>query len=244
MSKRVISWLLCIVLCMTVVSGCGINQNDVTEPSEEITEDADRPEKLPFSGDETDETDAPLSGKTTSYEIKNNSGKNLMFTLNSEGNYTYAGLDGASGLPEGSTKVIKTSAVDSIVHAKELPLKEYSIKEVNAPEGYQLSPISIDVAMSDYQTDSTTNDQCKRYLCKKVQKDSRIPVPGPGEEPGKGGAPDTGEDPVSSPIPKLTPTPSPSPSPSPSLNPDPSSDPTISTKSPSGDVKDFLKQVD
>lgn len=58
MSKRVISWLLCIVLCMTVVSGCGINQNDVAEPSEEITEDADRPEKLPFSGDETDETDA------------------------------------------------------------------------------------------------------------------------------------------------------------------------------------------
>ncbi|MBQ0028733.1 MAG: hypothetical protein KBS96_09050 [Lachnospiraceae bacterium] len=129
----------------------------------------------------TDISNKPILGKTASYEITNKAGKNLVFTLDSEGKYTYEGLDGEEGLPLGVTKVINTSTLDSIVHAGGLPLDEYRIREVDAPEGYKLSSRAIEVATSDFLYDSSKLGGSKFYLCKKSQKDKKLS--GPDSEP-------------------------------------------------------------
>lgn len=134
----------------------------------------DIPETAEIELTKTDDSNSPILGKTASYEITNEAGKNLMFTMDSEGIYTYQGVDGDAGLPAGVTKVVTTSALDSIVHAKGLPLHAYSVREVNAPEGYQLSSSPIDVAILDFLADSTIIGGVKNYLCKKSQKDSRL----------------------------------------------------------------------
>lgn len=159
----------------------------------------DVPEKAEIKVTKLDTTNNPIIGNAAAYEIKDRTGKNLMFTLDSEGYYTYEGLEGTSGLSENATKVIETSTQDSIVHACGLPLNEYSIYEVNAPEGYQLNSVPINVAMSDFVLVSSMIDGSKEYLCEKTQVDSLLPEP-----------PTT-----PTPIPTPTPTPKPSPNPGP-----------------------------
>lgn len=163
----------------------------------------DVPECAEIEVTKTDASNNPIIGKTASYEITNKDGKNLMFTLDSEGKYTYQGLDGTAGLPEGVTKVIKTSTLDSIVHAKELPLHEYSIREVAAPEGYQLGTSSINVVTTDYLFDSSISGGYKTYLCKKSQQNSLIQ--------GSDGDPDADPSPSSQPDTSLTIVPIPMP---------------------------------
>lgn len=133
----------------------------------------DIPEIAEIEVTKTDDSNKPILGKAASYEITNKDGKNLMFTLDSEGKYTYQGLAGTVGLPDTATKVIKTSTLDSIVHANGLPLHEYSIREVKAPKGYKLDSKSIDVAMPDFLSDPSKTGGGKFYLCKKNQKDSK-----------------------------------------------------------------------
>lgn len=145
----------------------------------------DIPESAEIELTKKDESDNPIIGKTTSYEITNKDG-NLMFVLDSEGKYIYKGLEGAAGLPDGATKTIKTSSVDSIVHITGLPLKEYTIREVGAPEGYQLNHSPIYILPQDFLSDSTMDvaGVVKLYRCKKSQKDSRISAPGSGSGSG------------------------------------------------------------
>ena len=132
----------------------------------------------------TDEANKPILGSAASYEITNIAGKKLMFTLDSEGQYTYEGLDGEAGLPSDATDVIATSTVDSIVHASGLPLNEYRIHEVNAPDGYQLSASSLRVATTDFLYDSSATSDYKFYLCKKNQIDKKISNSSHSPEPG------------------------------------------------------------
>ncbi len=175
----------------------------------------DIPETAEIELTKTDDANTPILGKTASYEITNEAGKNLMFTMNSEGKYTYQGVDGTAGLPDGVTKVVTTSTSDSIVHASGLPLHAYSVREVNAPEGYQISPSSIDVEIMDFLSDSTTVDGVKHYLCKKSQIDIKIqeqlPNINPDLSPDHNSSTDTDSDstPRLSPKPKTSPKPAP-----------------------------------
>lgn len=150
----------------------------------------DIPEIAEIELTKTDDANNPILGKAASYEILNKFGKNLVFTLDSEGKYIYEGLAGTAGLPSDVTSVLKTSTLDSIVHASGLPLNEYRIREVNAPEGYQLNSGAIEVVLSDYLSDSTSLDHAKFYLCKKLQKDSLLPntepTPNPSQDSTKG----------------------------------------------------------
>ena len=139
----------------------------------------DVPETAEIEVTKTDISHKPILGKTASYEITNKDGKKLVFTLDSEGKYIYAGLDGSAGLPSDSTKVIKTSTADSIVHVSGLPLHEYLIREVTAPKGYQVSSKAIAVEKSDFLYDSSVVGGFKFYLCKKSQEDSKTPAPTP-----------------------------------------------------------------
>ena len=150
----------------------------------------DIPETAEIELTKTDSYNHPIIGRKASYEITNEEGKNLMFTLDSEGTYIYKGIEGTIGLPDDATKVITTSTIDSIVHATRLPLHAYSIREVEAPEGYQLSYSSIDVAILDFLASSTTKEGVKYYTSKKSQKDNRIPGPGPSPSPTPSPIPD------------------------------------------------------
>lgn len=140
----------------------------------------DVPEKAELEITKTDTSNNPIIGKSASYEIKNNLGKNLMFTLDSEGQYSYEGVEGSAGIPSTATSIIKTSTIDSIVHADGLPLHDYSISEVAAPEGYQLDSSSIDVMMSEFLFTSSTPGGFKVYSAKKSQQDKKTPPPSSG----------------------------------------------------------------
>ena len=102
-----------------------------------------------------------------------------MFTCDSEGKYTYKGLEDDPSLPADASKIIKTSTVDSKVHADGLPLHESSVHEVEAPKGYVLSSTSIDIIVPDFMSSSSTVDGFKIYLCQRDQKDSKLPIPSP-----------------------------------------------------------------
>lgn len=153
----------------------------------------DIPEKAEIEVTKTDEADNPITGKTTSYEITDKDGKSLMFICDSDGTYTYKGLEGDSGLPAEASKIIKTSSADSIVHADGLPLREYSVHEVEAPKGYALSTTSIDIIVPDFVAETTIIGGFKQYLCSRRQMNVKLKA-----KPGSAGPAAPGDSPENS----------------------------------------------